>query len=1218
MSNQTQVYLDNANFSKAAYANLKKETCNQDRLDNIDALKKEGFSQDQAEQFLDKYKIFDVLNDPISGANAVIFAEKLPDGSTGQKTLAIRGTELTDIGDIHADQELAVLGLTSKGQYSAIKNFYDNAVTTGVIATGESVNVTGHSLGGFLATCFTLLNQSAVDHAYTYNSPGIFGAVFQVLTGMGLIPDNLPFDKITHIYNNLSPTLLQGWGILIGDIVEVPGRWHGLQSIIDGLSKTGAYYRADNNLHWLPIDLLSAIFGNSETYQTLSPIILDLDGDGIETTNIQNGTYFDLDADGFAEKIGWVSPDDGFLVMDRDGNGTIDSGRELFGNETLLSNGLRAWNGFVALGELDANGDGKIDANDPSYSQLRVWKDTNGDGYSSSDELFTLDSLGIQSINTGYTSSTYVDQEGNEHRQRGSFTRTDGSSGTITDVWFQQDTTDAISTEYVEETEAIQALPDLHGNGSVYSLHQAMARDASSQLETLVEQFVAETDIIDRNALMEQILYKWAAVDEVDPASRGGSFDARKLSMLEKFLGDQFVGVGGVTDPNTAAARLLNIAYKEFSEWAYAGLMSQTHLLDLYTEITYVWDEATQSVRGNLSAVTDDIISRIAADPVTGTADLGEFARTICGFQAEEVLDFQQFRNAFASLGEEYLWVIDSANRLVMTGTAEDDLITASETTGNALYGGDGNDVLYGSAGSDALYGGPGDDQLIASQTAGGYASCTGDVLNGGAGNDTLVGGQWDDTLEGGEGDDQLVGGNTVSTGNDYLSGGPGNDTLIGLDGNDTYYFNLGDGQDVVIDNGLVKDSNSIEFGAGITKDNIIVNKNGYDLEIAIAGTSDKITINNWYQSSRYQIDIFRFGDGTVMTKSELQNMVVVQGNEWNDAITGTEENDKIHGGAGNDALYGGKGDDALWGDDDADSLYGGEGNDSIQGGKGNDILMGNSGSDTLDGGAGDDTLRGGLGNDTYLYGRGAGNDTIENYEVTVAGHDTGYDEILFGEGLTTDSLDFLRDESGNGNNLIIRIKDTGETLIVNQFFNGEEYRVDSFKFADETFITGSDIYTQLSPGTGQYDDTIEGTEYADNLNGGAGNDTISGGLGDDTIHGGIDNDILLGGAGDDTLYGDDGDDTLDGGPGNDVLVGGSGSDVYIFGEGSGNDTIFNDASSPLWGNNNGYDTVQFGDGITISSLEFVAEERSLVIRIKDTDDTLRLDSFFGGGQPPD
>jgi len=122
--------------------------------------------------------------------------------------------------------------------------------------------------------------------------------------------------------------------------------------------------------------------------------------------------YFDHNGDAFAEATGWVDSGDGLLVMDRNGNGIIDDGRELFSDQTILSNGRRAANGFQALADLDSNHDGKIDAQDVAFSQLRVWKDSDGDGVSQPDELFTLDQLGIKANNLNPTTTTWHDVRG--------------------------------------------------------------------------------------------------------------------------------------------------------------------------------------------------------------------------------------------------------------------------------------------------------------------------------------------------------------------------------------------------------------------------------------------------------------------------------------------------------------------------------------------------------------------------------------------------------------------------------------------------------------------------------------------------------------------------------------------------------------------------------------------------------------------------------------
>jgi hypothetical protein len=128
------------------------------------------------------------------------------------------------------------------------------------------------------------------------------------------------------------------------------------------------------------LNTIRSLFTKATT--TTSPISLDLDNDGIETTAIGDGAYFDHNGNGFAEQTGWAASDDGILVRDINGNGTIDNGTELFGNETILNNGSKASNGFQALSELDDNKDGKIDSSDAAFSQLKIWKDVNSDGIS--------------------------------------------------------------------------------------------------------------------------------------------------------------------------------------------------------------------------------------------------------------------------------------------------------------------------------------------------------------------------------------------------------------------------------------------------------------------------------------------------------------------------------------------------------------------------------------------------------------------------------------------------------------------------------------------------------------------------------------------------------------------------------------------------------------------------------------------------------------------
>ena len=112
--------------------------------------------------------------------------------------------------------------------------------------------------------------------------------------------------------------------------------------------------------------------------------------------------------------------------MDRDGNGTIDSGAELFGDATRLENGMFAANGFEALGQLDANRDGTIDVLDPLWDHLLLWFDVDHDGVSTEPELVPITTSEVRAINTAYQRSRRIDAFGNEYRYRSEFLRKNG------------------------------------------------------------------------------------------------------------------------------------------------------------------------------------------------------------------------------------------------------------------------------------------------------------------------------------------------------------------------------------------------------------------------------------------------------------------------------------------------------------------------------------------------------------------------------------------------------------------------------------------------------------------------------------------------------------------------------------------------------------------------------------------------------------------------
>ena len=250
------------------------------------------------------------------------------------------------------------------------------------------------------------------------------------------------------------------------------------------------------------------------------PIILDLDGDGLETVGLASNVYFDHDGDGVLTKSGWAGKDDALLVWDRNANGTIDTGAELFGDFTVLPDGTLAPNGFAALAALDANGDGVIDASDPAFHELKLWRDTSQDGQTGSGELISLADAGIVSLNLAHTLKNQNLANGNQLTREGSFTRTDGTTSAMGEFNLATDTFNTKFAEQIEVPEALKTLPNMQGAGNVRELRQAATQ--SDGVASLLAQFQNAATRAEQKALIDQLLTAWA-----DTSGMAKNLDAR-------------------------------------------------------------------------------------------------------------------------------------------------------------------------------------------------------------------------------------------------------------------------------------------------------------------------------------------------------------------------------------------------------------------------------------------------------------------------------------------------------------------------------------------------------------------------------------------------------------------------------------------------------------------------------------------------------------------
>ncbi|WP_422466858.1 calcium-binding protein [Endozoicomonas sp. ALC013] len=958
---------------------------------------------------------------------------------------------------------------------------------------------------------------------------------------------------------------------------------------------------------------------NATTVRSFDPLSFDLDGSGdISTSNVESSTaFFDLDEDGIAEKVGWINADDGLLVNDLNDNGSIDGISELFGNAQI--------NGFKALKRAgDSNDDGVIDSNDEIFSRLKVWKDTNQDGLSQEDELHTLESLGIESINLEHE-EVNKDSNGNRILAEGSaIINGDEAYAAAFDLQLDNRVTKDPGTHTLDRSvledllEQNIDLPLLRGFGSVQDLQSVYAKNDTT-LELV--QSLAAADAATVYAKFDKVLADWSGLTAL--REKAGLSTNRPLSTTEKlWIMESFSGIEefkGTIEFQFAQGR--NPTVRRLNSGYLDGRFEA--LKHHYAERFLVQSVMSDAFKGTFYSVTNNRVE--IADKEMLEASLVEYAKTLS--TTDDAVAFAHIYSTF----RHHLGVNEQAMAAQL-----------SEVPGAAIF----HDLLTGEI------------QDVSFWKKNHIGSNGNSYLIGSAGNDRLNGGD----------------------GNDVLDGNGGTDTLTGGSGNDVYLYGTGDGN-VTINNYDTHTNRRdvLRFKEGIKPESIRATRFNENLILTFKDSGQQITVNHYFNGDAtggYALDMIEFAGGEQWSVDNVKALVQdgsegtdylygyavddhLEGLAGDDHIFGYGGNDQLNGGQGHDRLEGGTGDDTYViakgdghdritehssgsdtdriqlgegispesvvarrqntdlllhiGDDQSvrvrnyflldaatnyavdtinfadgtqwdvetvkakvllatdrkDMLWGYASDDHLNGLKGNDVIYAGAGSDTIVAGEDDDTIHGGSGNDTYVIAKGDGHDTIIE---SSSGGDT--DRIQLGEGITSENVVARRQDA----DLLLLIGDD-QSVRVRNYFNSDgstNYAVDTVVFSD---VTQWDVETVKAK-------VLLATD---------GNDTLWGYASDDHLNGLKGNDVIYAEAGSDTIVAGEDDDTIHGG---------SGNDTYVIAKGDGHDTIIESSSG------SDTDRIQLGEGITSESVVARRQDADLLLLIGD-DQSVRVRSYF-------
>lgn len=927
--------------------------------------------------------------------------------------------------------------------------------------------------------------------------------------------------------------------------------------------------------------LATAVTGAEQVWR---PVTLDLDGNGVQTTGLTKTAAFDVDDSGFLKNTAWLNGGDGFLTLDRNLNGQIDSGRELFSNGTLAL-GAR---GLAGMRWIDANYDGRIDAADPVWDELQVWRDANGDGAEGAGEKLRLSALGITTLN--YTMGTF-EQDGQLHQLASPDLAAD-TSGVRTHVvpeGIVVETTEgqiSLLVTRVDDRGGIEANRDgvttYEDTETIISTADLMANDTLGGVPgpgltvTSVGEFTHGTGYLDVNGFIHYMpagnyygvaSFTYTVQDGMGQAATATvdltihNVNDAPTATIDQHL-RAIYGYLGVEYDESGNAVYVQPVYEPYTGVDYSTLTVGLH----DTPITYEDSDGPN----NATIVVNDI------DDPTGpfTFEIAQQAQKGEGVvYADGRVEYINWMgpNAPGSDVDESGGPMEPDPFVVRVADPHGASTTITVQSQHAGYynpnlgsGGGGKPVSIDLDGNGFRFTDVDDSNVFFDINGDGWKNRMAWPSAG----DGLLAHDID-------GDGNIEQANEIS----FASYKPGAQTDLealqvfdtnadgllnaadekwsrfgiwrdanqdGLTGAGEFRTldNMGvasislmsDGAFSVIDGQTVHGVGTVTLNDGSTRQLADVTL-AYSNDVLVPGPDGTTQVVRKAAFSEPGEVLEGTAENDLILGKTASNVIyahegddVVFEDSGNDAIDAGAGNDTIYSGADNDIVIGGDGDDVVFagrgndlmlGGDGHDALFGEGGNDVGFGGNGNDMLYGGEGNDVLSGDRGDDQVYGGTGNDA-LFG-GAGDDVLTGME--------GYDLLYGGDG--NDLLDGGADEDtmyggagddtyvvDNANDVVSEEQNEGVDTVRTGLSYGLGNNLENLT------LTGSE---NISGAGNALDNVLTGNSGDNVLNGGEGNDTLNGSAGADLMTGGAGNDIyFVDNAGDVVReYADEGEDTV-------------------------------------------------------------------------------------------